>query len=85
MSPKSPSNYNSNAAARRVADKAKRDDFQQLLAKLDPEYVTKLRYDCMRMANAANTKADPQAVVREAQKTFEAAVRFLFAEKGVAS
>jgi hypothetical protein len=69
------------AGARRIADKAKRDEFQQLLAKLDPEYATKLRYDCMRMANAANPKADPHAVVREAQKTFEEAVRFLLTKE----
>lgn len=80
--PTTPNNHV--AGARRIADKAKRDEFQQLLAKLDPEYATKLRYDCMRMANAANPKADPHAVVREAQKTFEAAVRFLM-EKGGAS
>ena len=83
MSPASPSNHIH--AARRVADKARRDEFQQLLAKLDPEYESKLRYDCMRMANAANPKADPHAVVREAQKTFEEAVRFLFAKGGASS
>ncbi len=81
MSPKSPSNYNLTHAARRVADKAKANEFQQLLARLDPEYATKLRYDCMRMANAANPKADPHAVVREAQKTFEEAVRFLLTKE----
>jgi hypothetical protein len=83
MSPKSLTSSNDYVAgARRIADKAKRDEFQLLLSKLDPEYATKLRYDCMRMANAANPKADPQTVVREAQKTFEAGVRFVFAKGG---
>jgi hypothetical protein len=78
MSPKSPSNYNSNAAARRVAEKAKRDEFQQLLKRLDPEYVAKLRYDCMRRANTRlGPGSDPHAVVREAEQALEAQVRFL--------
>jgi hypothetical protein len=85
MSPKSPSNYNSNAAARRVADKTKRDEFQQLLARLDPEYVTKLRHDILRMTNIRDPKSDPHEVVRSAERTFREAVRFLFAGKGGAS
>jgi hypothetical protein len=72
-------------AARRVADKAKRDEFQQLLSKLDPEYVTKLRYDCMRLANAAHPSGDPYVAVREAERTFREAVRFLFAGKTATS
>jgi hypothetical protein len=73
---KSPTNYiNSN---RRIADKVKRDHFQQLLNKLDPEYVAKLRYDCLRMANThLGPGSDPHAVVREAEKALEAQVRFL--------
>jgi len=82
MSPKSPSNYNSNAAARRVADKAKRDEFQQLLKRLDPEYVAKLRYDCLRMANDRLGRSDPHAVVREAEQALEAQVRFLVGKGG---
>jgi len=72
---KSPANFhNSN---RRVAEKAKRDAFNQLLTKLDPEYVAKLRHDCLRAANAALPGADPRAVVREAEQHFESRVRFL--------
>jgi hypothetical protein len=67
-------------AARRVADKARRDEFQQLLAKLNPEYVTKLRHDCLRMANEQVRGADPRAVVREAERHFESRVRFLMTE-----
>jgi hypothetical protein len=67
-------------AARRVADKARRDEFQQLLAKLDPEYVTKLRHDCLRAANEQVRGADPRVVVREAEKHFESRVRFLMTE-----
>jgi hypothetical protein len=67
-------------AARRVADKAKRDELQQLINKLDPEYVTKLRHDCLRAANEQLSSADPHAVVREAEKHFESRVRFLMTE-----
>lgn len=77
MPPKSPSNYNSNAAARRVAEKAKRDEFRQLLSKLDPEFVTKLRVDCLRTANEQLRGASPEEVVREAGLHFESRVRFL--------
>jgi hypothetical protein len=76
---KSPANYaNSN---RRVAEKAKRDEFQQLLNTLDPEYVTKLRHDCLRAANDRLRGADPHAVVREAEQHFESRVRFLTEKK----
>ena len=73
---KSPTNYiNSN---RRIVEKAKRDAFNQLLAKLDPEYVAKLRYDCLRMANTRlGPGSNPHAVVREAEQALEAQVRFL--------
>jgi hypothetical protein len=39
--------------------------------------VTKLRYDCLRAANARDPKADPQQVVHEANKNFEFGVRFI--------
>ena len=85
MPPKAPSDYNSNAAARRVAEKARRDEYQKLLSKLDPEYVTKLRHDCLRAANARlGVGSDPRAVVREAEQALEAQVRFLLT-KGDAS
>jgi hypothetical protein len=70
--------HNSN---RRVAEKAKRDAFQQLLSKLDPEYVAKLRHDCLRAANEQLRSADPHAVAREAERHFESRVRFLTEEK----
>jgi hypothetical protein len=72
---KSPANYaNSN---RRIAEKAKRNEFQQLLNTLDPEYVTKLRHDCLRMANEQRRGASPEEVVREAERHFESRIRFL--------
>jgi hypothetical protein len=70
--------HNSN---RRVAEKAKRDAFQQLLSKLDPEYVAKLRHDCLRAANTRLPGADPHTLVREAEQHFESRVRFLTEEK----
>jgi hypothetical protein len=75
---KSPTTPNHHVAgARRIADREKRNAFQQLLAKLDPEYVTKLRHDCLRAANEQLSSADPHAVVREAERHFESRVRFL--------
>jgi hypothetical protein len=78
---KSPHNFhNSN---RRVAEKARRDEFQQLLSTLDPDYVAKLRYDCLRAANTRmGPGSDPHAVVREAEQALEAQVRFLTDKSG---
>ena len=47
-SPTTPNNYI--AGARRIADKRKRDAFQQVLNKLDPEFAAKLRHDALRSA-----------------------------------
>jgi hypothetical protein len=76
---KSPANATN--AYRRVAAKEQRqrerDEFQQLLAKLDGETIAKLRYEALRAANTRMPGADPHAVVREAQLHFESQVRFL--------
>jgi hypothetical protein len=72
---KSPTNHVS--AARRVAAKRHREAAQQAISKLDPEFVAKLRHDCLRAAHARMAGAEPHAVVRSAQVDFEARVRFL--------
>jgi hypothetical protein len=74
MSPKNHIN-----AARRVADKARRDEFQQLLSKLDSEYVSKIRHDCLVAANGRLRGASPAEVVAEAARDFEGRIRFLTA------
>ena len=47
------------AAARRIADKKRRDAFNQNIARIGPEYVAKLRHDCLRAANERLRGADP--------------------------
>ena len=64
-------------AAGRIAEKQRKAGQAAAIAGLDPEYVTKLRHDCLKSANARMMGADPQAVVAEASKDFEARVRFL--------
>lgn len=78
------SRQNHGHAGRRIAVKQQRaakvqeqNALQQMLADLDPEYVAKLRYDCLRAANARLPGADAQAVVADAAKDFEARLRFL--------
>jgi hypothetical protein len=65
------------AGARRIAEKQRKAAAQQVLSKLDAEYVAKARHDCLRAANARMGGADPHAVVREAEKDFRARVAFL--------
>lgn len=79
---KSPTNHDH--ATRRVAEKAKRQAqaqkaaaFNQLLAKLSPAEVHRLRVQALTNANARSPAATPEEVVRDAQEEFEASVRFL--------
>ncbi len=75
-------------ARRRLAQKTARTKeaeeqaaFQQFVAGLDPEYVSKLRHDALRSAHDRLRGADPQQVAAEAARGFESYVRFLI-EKG---
>lgn len=72
-----PRRQNTANAYRRVVRKQQAAAAQQALAGLDPEYVAKLRYDCLKAANARLPGADAQAVVAEAAKDFEARLKFL--------
>jgi hypothetical protein len=72
------------SAARRAADKRKRAESTaaiQAAAKLPPEYLDKLRHDCLVAANTALPGAPPEEVVREAMRHFESRIRFLTTEK----
>jgi hypothetical protein len=50
---------------------------QQALAGFDPDFIAKLRLDCLRAANTRLAGSDPDTVVREAQRDFDARIRFL--------
>jgi hypothetical protein len=71
-------------ARRRLAQKTARTKeaeeqiaLQRFVAGLDPEYLTKLRVDCIRTANEQLRGASPEQVVAEAARHFESRVRFL--------
>ena len=71
-------------ARRRLAQKTARTKdaeeqaaFQQFVAGLDPEYVSKVRHDTLRSAHERLRGASPEEVVAEAAKDFEGRVRFL--------
>jgi RecA/RadA recombinase len=71
--------YGRIAHKRRVAKKAAA--VQQTLAGLDPEYLEKLKHDCLRAAHNRLRGASPAEVVRQAQEHFDASVRFLTGAK----
>jgi hypothetical protein len=72
---KSPS-ANKNAAFR-VAEKQKRDAFNQLLSKLSADQIAKLKHESLVAANKQFSGASPDEVVRQARLHFESRVRFL--------
>jgi hypothetical protein len=68
------------SAARRAADKRKRAESTaavQAAANLPPEYLDKLRHDCLVAANARRPGASPEEVTREAARDLEGRLRFL--------
>jgi len=68
------------SAARRAADKRKRAESAaavQAAAKLPPEYLAKLKHDCLVAANALLPGASAEEIVREAERHFESRIRFL--------
>lgn len=69
---------NRSAAARRVAAKTQRKHVQAALADIDPDYLAKLRLDCLAKANAAHPSGtDPQVVVEAAARDLRARLAFL--------
>jgi hypothetical protein len=72
---------NRNSARRRVATKHRAvkhaEAAQEILAGFDPDFIAKLRLDCLRAANTRLAGSDPDTVVREAQRDFDARIRFL--------
>jgi hypothetical protein len=76
--------HNHKAAYSRIAHKrytAKRSAqtaaVQQTLAGLDPEYLAKLKHDCLHSANVRLRSASAEEVVREAARDLEGRLRFL--------
>lgn len=49
----------------------------QFASALDPDFIAKLKYDCLRNANARLRGASADDVVRAATHDFEGQVRFL--------
>ncbi len=64
-------------ARTRIADKKRRNAFNRNIAKLDPEYVQKLRVESLRAAHEQHPGASPEVVVREADRHFRSRVAFL--------
>ncbi len=67
--------------ARRMADKRKRDAARAALADIDPDYLAKLRHECLKAANATHPGADPSIIVEEAERHLRARLAFLRGEK----
>jgi hypothetical protein len=76
--------HNHKAAHSRIAQKryaAERSAWtaaiQQTLAGLEPEYLAKLKHDCLRSANVRLRGASAEEVVREAARDLEGRLRFM--------
>lgn len=72
-----PKQNNASSAYRRVMKKQQDAALQHALAGFDPEYLSKLRHDCLVAANARLRGASADEIVRDAQKDFEGRIRFL--------